>query len=441
MSQHNYLKYLIVLFTFFFSISSISIKTNATSDENSDSDSVTAATTFTSSQDDIPGDEAIIAQGKTLYESNCIACHQITTQNIVGPGLQDVHKKKPLEWIIRFVRNSQDVINSGDEYAIELFNEYNKVLMPAQDDFSDDDIISIVAYIKYQSEQAGDVATVSSATEDVEEEEEEEREETSTSESYFTVVMGLLFVLLLILVIVLLMIIPILKKKLIQKEGELSKVETYLVEQKFDLLAVLKSKVFIGITVLVFIGAVTYSGIMSLYDIGVHQGYAPEQPIAFSHKIHAGKYKIDCNYCHTGVRKSKNANIPSLNICMNCHSAIKTESPEIKKIYAAIENNKPIEWVRVHNLPDLAYFNHSQHVVVGGVACQTCHGPVEKMKVIRQHARLTMGWCVKCHRRTAVNAEGNAYYDKLLEIHKQKGTKKPMVVSDIGGINCVKCHY
>jgi hypothetical protein len=186
--------------------------------------------------------------------------------------------------------------------------------------------------------------------------------------------------------------------------------------------------------------------INGLYSVGVQQGYAPKQPIAFSHKIHAGQYEIDCKYCHVGVMKGKSATIPSVNICMNCHNQIKsgtnTGEAEIGKIVRAFNENKPIEWVRIHNLPDLAYFNHSQHVNVAGVECQTCHGPIQEMDVVRQHSLLTMGWCIDCHRKTDVNTKGNAYYDKLVEIHKkEKGSKSNMKVEDIGGLECSKCHY
>jgi hypothetical protein len=190
--------------------------------------------------------------------------------------------------------------------------------------------------------------------------------------------------------------------------------------------------------------------INGLYSIGIQQGYAPKQPIAFSHKIHAGDNQIDCKYCHTGVIKSKSATIPSINICMNCHRAVKTESPQIQKLWAAADwqpetnsygpNQRPIEWVRIHNLPDLAYFNHSQHVVVGGIECQTCHGPIETMDVVRQYSLLTMGWCIDCHRKTDLNTKGNAYYDNLVELH-DKVSKEPMKVEDNGGLECAKCHY
>ena len=137
---------------------------------------------------------------------------------------------------------------------------------------------------------------------------------------------------------------------------------------------------------------------------------------------------------------------------MNCHTQIRTGTNtgegEIAKIYSAIGydvatgsytgKQKPIEWVRIHNLPDLAYFNHSQHVNVGGIECQTCHGPIQEMDVVKQFSRLTMGWCIDCHRKTDVNTKGNAYYDKLLELHNGK---KAMKVEDIGGIECAKCHY
>jgi hypothetical protein len=188
---------------------------------------------------------------------------------------------------------------------------------------------------------------------------------------------------------------------------------------------------------ILLLGKATIDG---LYGIGIHQGYAPTQPIAFSHKLHAGDYQIDCNYCHTGVYKGKGATIPAANICMNCHNAIKQSSPEIQKIYRAIEKDEPIQWVRVHNLPDFAYFNHSQHTNVGGLDCTNCHGEVATMEVIQQKSSLTMGWCIDCHRKTDVNSEGNAYYDNLIEIHK-KDHKEPLKVKDIGGLECSQCHY
>jgi len=203
----------------------------------------------------------------------------------------------------------------------------------------------------------------------------------------------------------------------------------------------MQSPGFIFLVVFLVAGISFKTIIDGLFSIGVQQGYQPKQPIAFSHKVHAGQYEIECKYCHTGAMKGRSANIPSPNICMNCHTQIRkgtiTGETEIAKIVAAYENNTPIEWVRIHNLPDLAYFNHAQHVNVGGIECQTCHGPIQEMDVVKQYSLLTMGWCIDCHRKTDVNTKGNAYYDNLLELHDSKAMK----VEDIGGLECAKCHY
>ncbi|MGB2758948.1 MAG: cytochrome c3 family protein, partial [Maribacter stanieri] len=209
-----------------------------------------------------------------------------------------------------------------------------------------------------------------------------------------------------------------------------------------------------------------------MMQVGVDQGYAPIQPIHYSHKIHAGDNKIECKYCHSSARVSKTSGIPSLNVCMNCHKSIyeytgNPEGPsqedlengytnefytgEIKKLYKAVgwdeENQKytgesqPVEWIRVHNLPDFAYFNHSQHVSVAGVDCQTCHGPVEEMEIMYQYSPLTMGWCIDCHRETNVKVEGNEYYEKIhAELSKKYGVDN-LTAAQLGGLECGKCHY
>jgi hypothetical protein len=191
---------------------------------------------------------------------------------------------------------------------------------------------------------------------------------------------------------------------------------------------------------------------VTLWNTNVHQGYQPVQPIHFPHDLHAGVMKIDCQYCHSGAYKSKNASIPSLNVCMNCHKVVKTESPEIQKIYAALGYDpktskydstkaRPMQWVRVHNLPDFAYFNHSQHVKVAGIKCQTCHGPVQTMKEIYQYSPLTMKWCIQCHKRTEVNYKGNAYYDNMLAVHERIKRGEKVTEASMGGLECGKCHY
>jgi hypothetical protein len=193
-----------------------------------------------------------------------------------------------------------------------------------------------------------------------------------------------------------------------------------------------------------------------LAGIGISQGYQPEQPIAFSHKIHTGDNGINCKYCHFGAEKGKTAGIPSANVCMNCHKFIKgatdTSQAKIAQIYKALDynpetqtygpNKKPIQWVRVHNLPDLAYFNHSQHVMVAGVQCETCHGTMQEQGVANQFAPLTMGWCIDCHRRTPVKMEGNHYYDDYhKELLAKYGADSLITVERIGGTECARCHY
>lgn len=379
---------------------------------------------------DVPTDEAVISGGENLFKANCKVCHSINDR-VVGPALRDITKRRPVEWIQKFVKNSQKVIKSGDEYAVNLYNEYNKTEMTAFD-FSDDEILSVVAYIKNESSKEIVEAvpvTTAEGTNDVQE---------GPSE-YVTIIMVGLVVVLVLILVVLTLVVSVLKKYLSGKEG-VSEEDQEIIDQKIDLGKFFRSNAFRGIMAFVLTAFLLKAGIDGLFTVGVQQGYEPTQPIAFSHKIHAGDYQIDCNYCHTGVRKSKNANIPSPNICMNCHSSIKTDSKEIQKIYAAVENNEPIEWVRIHNLPDLAYFNHSQHVEVGKLDCKQCHGAIEEMDVVSQHAPLTMGWCINCHRETDVNTKGNDYYTKLVEAHNSIN-KEAMKVEDMGGLECSKCHY
>ena len=209
--------------------------------------------------------------------------------------------------------------------------------------------------------------------------------------------------------------------------------------------------------VMLFLGAFGYK--FGMEEVGVQQGYAPTQPINFSHKIHAGQYEMDCKYCHSTVEKSKSASIPSLNTCMNCHKYVKASekyngktSPEIQKIYNAIGydgdnmeyiegyEQKPIEWVRIHNLPDLSYFNHSQHVVVGKVECQTCHGPIQEIDKVYQFSNLQMGWCIDCHRERGIDSENNDYYEEAHKNMLAEG-KDYITVAENGGLECSKCHY
>ncbi len=394
--------------------------------------------------DGIPTEEAIISAGEQLYKNNCTQCHAIN-EVVIGPALKGVHERRPLEWLIPWIRNSQKMIQEGDEYAVQLYEEYNKTVMTAYP-FSDDEILSILAYIKVESNKEP-VQVAAAEGETVAGDGTQSGQAIATP--YLTAVAIILVVVLVLILITLVLVVNVLTKY-VKGNKELGEEDSELVNQGFDVFGYLKSDAFIGLIVFVFMAVLLKTAIDGAFTIGVQQGYQPTQPIAFSHEIHAGQYEIDCQYCHTGVRKSKSANIPSANICMNCHTAIKTESEEIQKIYAAIDydpstgeygdNTQPIEWVRVHNLPDLAYFNHAQHVQVGGLECETCHGPIEEMEVVYQYSELTMGWCINCHRETNLNTKGNDYYTKLVELHSET-SKEPMKVEDNGGLECSKCHY
>jgi mono/diheme cytochrome c family protein len=401
------------------------------------------ATTAFSQEAEI--DPAIIASGEKLYNANCTQCHAIN-EVVIGPALKGIEERRERPWLINWIKNSQKVIESGDEYAVALYEKYKKVAMPAYP-FTDAEIISVLEYIDVASKSVPQVAAVVAAGVD-----NGAGGSNEGMSNTFMYAILIVFIFVLGLILVVLGLIISLLTKYIGTNNEVSREDQELInDQEVDVFAFIKSNTVLGMIIFIFVAVGLKTGIDGLFTIGVQQGYMPTQPIAYSHELHAGQYEIDCNYCHTGVRKSKSANIPSANICMNCHVAIKTESKEIQKIYAAIdydpetgeygEDIQPIEWVRVHNLPDLAYFNHSQHVKVGGLECETCHGPIKEMEVVYQYSNLTMGWCINCHRETNVNSKGNDYYTNLVELHNEKNTKEPMKVEDIGGLECSKCHY
>lgn len=385
---------------------------------------------------EIPESEEAIALGRQLFTGNCTVCHAINEQ-VVGPALAGIHERRPVPWTKAFIKNSQQVIQSGDAYAVNLFNEYSKTVMPSFN-FSDEELNAVIAYIKNETENPTTVQDGPGGP-GGEQVQGEGEGAGGISSTYLSIIVGALVVVLLLVLLVLVLVLTVLSKYLGQRE-DLDEADREIIKGGPGFGQVVKSPAFLGVIIFLFIAIVAKTVLDGLFTIGVQQGYQPEQPIAFSHKIHAGQYQINCNYCHTGVYKSKNANIPSVNICMNCHNTIKKDSPEIQKLYAAVDNNDPIEWVRIHNLPDLAYFNHAQHTNVGGLDCQTCHGPIEEMEVVYQYSELTMGWCINCHRETEIKTEGNDYYDKLVELHNAN-TNEPMKVVDIGGLECSKCHY
>jgi cytochrome c2 len=372
------------------------------------------------------------ASGETLFNNNCKACHSAQDEVVVGPGLKGIQERRDLAWLVKWVKNPNGVIQSGDEYAVALYNKFNKAQMTAFPAFGEKEVKDILAYVEKANTAAAPAAAAGTAAAGA------PAGESAPSDLFTYILVALLIVMLLVLG-VLMAIVSILSKA-VSGEATASAGTSFSDRLRDGLVGLSKNSAIRSATVWFFILMVTKATVDGMYGVGIQQGYAPKQPIAFSHKLHAGQYKIDCNYCHTGVNRGKSATIPSANICMNCHGVIKKESPEIQKIYTAIEKNQPIEWVRIHNLPDLAYFNHAQHVNVGGVQCQQCHGEIQTMEVVEQRSSLTMGWCIDCHRKTEVNTKDNAYYDKLVELHKTN-SKEPLKVADIGGLECSKCHY
>ena len=377
--------------------------------------------------------------GESLFSSNCASCHYLGPEDkkLIGPGLDDhIIEEFSTEWLYSWIRNSSELIASGDEQAIATYEEFNKTQMTAFPQFSNEDIDNILAYI-----QAGPAEVVATTGGD----NALAVDAGASSES-----MMVLFVALSILLLSLMVLIRV---KNVLKEAKGEKTTTLLQGAGSWLKKNPVVIVLFVILMMLYGGKVIFEGLLT---VGVQEGYQPEQPIAFSHKIHAGENGIDCNYCHSGARHSKTSGVPSANVCMNCHTYISsgttTGTEEIAKIYTAIGfdpetrtyiegyEQQPIEWVRIHNLPDLAYFNHSQHVNVAGVECQKCHGPVEEMDVVEQHSPLTMGWCVDCHKETKVDMD-NPYYHDLNENWVEKYHGEDMTVDKIGGLECGKCHY
>lgn len=428
-----------------------------------------------------PTDPASIEAGKALFMGKCKSCHNpvFAQQNPTYPSLEGVidraggasSEQARVDWLREWIPNAGKMIGT-DKYAKDLFKQYG-VAMTTFSDLTPEQVDQLIAYIGSGGETPVEKSDITVPGQPA-----------SSDDSTTMMVLGIVLVALILIIGVLVLLATHLQKSLNDKEG-LNAEDKKVVNQKHDIVKVLKHPAFYGTVIALLLAAGLVAFIQKgVYGIGVQTGYAPVQPIPFSHKIHAGDNKIDCNYCHTGVRKSKHANIPSPNICMNCHTTVKTDSKWIQELHSYVDydtktktygpNQKPIQWTRVHNLPDLAYFNHSQHVKVAGLECQQCHGPVQEMETMYQYSTLTMGWCIDCHRNTPINLDAydneSGYYnrelaEKLLEFRKKEnsefamekakeamdggapfhetleGLKYPLTVEDIGGMECSKCHY
>jgi mono/diheme cytochrome c family protein len=390
-------------------------------------------------------------KGEALFKANCTSCHAVAKQ-VIGPALgPTITEETDDKWLTKWVENNQSLIAAKDQKALKIFNQFNQQSMTVFGQFSDADVANILAYVR--TEWKTDPENPANASKGgptggavV---------ETGPSNLVILALIGVI-VIAFIVILILNKVIGTLEKVALRAKDLAPEEEEVAVVPAVDRMAIIrklaKNKKLVFFVV--FCGTIACGSWtwVTLWNTNVHQGYQPEQPIHFPHDLHAGVMKIDCQYCHSGAYKSKNATIPSLNICMNCHRVVKTESPEIHKIYDALgydpktmkyDSTKahPIQWIRVHNLPDLVYFNHSQHVKVGQIRCQTCHGPVQTMKEVYQYSPLTMKWCIQCHKRTEVNYKGNAYYDNMISVHDRIKRGEKVTEASMGGIECGKCHY
>lgn len=390
--------------------------------------------------------------GKALFNANCAACHKLDAK-MTGPALRGVTERHDTKWLHAWIKDSQKLIKSGDAAAVKVFEENNKSVMTAFPQLSDADIDNILAYTSQPAPVKGGGAGKEGPSVDVSSE--------SGSGVSNNIILGALALVMAMLVVMLFLV-----NNVLGKIAKANGIEAAHKEPTVPIwVAFARNQFLVLVTSILLLLASGYFVYGFLMQVGVDQGYQPIQPIHYSHKIHAGDNGIDCKYCHSSARVSKNAGIPSLNVCMNCHKNIsevaeETGTPEhskafydgeIQKLYDAVGWDKagqkytgvtkPVKWVRIHNLPDFVYFNHSQHVIVAGVECQTCHGPVETLEIMEQFSPLTMGWCVDCHRKTDVKMEGNAYYDKIhAELAKKYGKDK-LTAAEMGGLECGKCHY
>jgi len=429
----------------------------------------------------IYGQDGDPKNGEKLFKANCTACHALDKQ-VVGPPLKGVVERVKTEggvdkdWLHKWIKNNKELRASGDKYANEIFEKYNKTEMQVFPNLTDKDIDDILAYTtnppapeekKSDAAPAADTAQAAPA---------------NSSTTTNVVIISLLAIAGLLVWI-------LLKLRQLVKLGQSEELAGLNETRVKSFREIYEKYHYIGKGLIAILALLAAYGVWNwIMWIGVYKGYKPEQPIYFSHKIHAGEQKIDCQLCHSSAKYGKVSEIPSMNVCMNCHRTISEYNAEhymepgkdkafydgeIKKIYAATGwdpekqqytgKTQPVEWTRIHNMPDFVYFNHSQHVVAGeqaiinsfnkknpnnkiDVVCKACHGKIDTMNVVQMANDFTMGWCIECHRTTEVdmnNGYNKEYFknlhDKLKKQYPKDGGK--ITVDAIGGLECGKCHY
>jgi len=427
----------------------------------------------------IYGQDGDPKNGEKLFKANCTACHALDKQ-VVGPALKGVVERLKSEqgldtaWLHKWIKDNKALRASGDKYANEVFEKYNKTEMQVFPNLADKDIDDILAYttnppapepVANPATPATDATAAAPA------------DKTTTN-----------IVIISLLAIAGLLVWILMKLRQLVKLGQSDDLAGLNESRVKSFSEIYEKYHYIGKGLLAVLAILATYGVWNwIMWIGVYKGYKPEQPIYFSHKIHAGENKIDCQLCHSSAKYGKVSEIPSMNVCMNCHRTIseyngKYIEPgkdkafydgEIQKIYAATGwdpakqqytgKTTPVEWTRIHNMPDFVYFNHSQHVVAGeqaiinsfnkknpdnkiDVVCKACHGKIDTMNVVQMANDFTMGWCIECHRTTEIdmnNGYNKEYFknlhEKLKKQYPQDGGK--ITVDAIGGLECGKCHY
>ena len=392
--------------------------------------------------------------GEALFKANCASCHK-PDKDFTGPALKGWKERQPGDgWIYKWMANPGA---QTDPYATALKAKWKPTIMTNFPQLKKEDIDGI---LKYVDDWVPPTPTTGVTGQ--------------PQGSDDSLLFGILTLVLALIAFILLQVNSNLRKLSDEKEGVL----------RPEPVPAYKNKTYLMVGILLLFAVGGYYTINGAVGLGRMKNYQPEQPIYYSHQVHAGTNQISCLYCHGGAQDSKQASIPSVNTCMNCHKAInKYEGPdklvredgtavdgtaEIQKLYEYAGWNattktynqdknidgipdgaKPIEWIKVHNLPDHVYFNHSQHIKVGKQQCQTCHGNIQQMPEVYQFAELSMGWCINCHRESKVDfynkedGTGNKYYSIYEKFHKDLKDHKmdSVTVEKIGGTECQKCHY
>ena len=395
--------------------------------------------------------------GKAIFTAKCASCH-IMGKDFTGPNLQGVldrwggNKDDIKAWIL----NYNVPLKAGHPQANNVINFSTSQMQIFEGQITPPELDAVVKYITEWTPPVPPTTTDQGGN--------------GGGGGGGALIFGIISLIMAIIALILMQVNSNLKKLSDDAEGVL----------RPEPVPFYKNKVYIALFSIVLFIVGGYYTASALIDFGRQKHYQPEQPIYYSHKVHAGINQINCLYCHGAAMDSKHAAIPSVNVCMNCHKTINTYekgpklfrengtevngTKEIEKLYSYAgfdpknaaawdpSKAKPIVWTKIHSLPDHVYFNHSQHIKAGKVQCQSCHGEITNMDEVYQFSELSMGWCVNCHRDTKVDfykidssgkVTGNKFYSIYEKFHNdiKSGKMDSVTVKDIGGLECQKCHY